>query len=201
MLRVIARFFHSQLFVRLPQPTADFSGQTIVVTGSNVGLGFEAARTLVRLGAARVILAVRSLDKGERAAADIVQSVPGTKTLVEAWQVDIASAESVRAFVSRVETLDRLDAVVQNAGIMVNVFSRSEYGDESHLAVNVVGAVLVGLLLLPKLRETAERLGKPSRLAFVGSETMDLVSVKSLVTQGSVFDELNREGSLAMQIR
>jgi hypothetical protein len=61
-------YFNSQLFVTpsIP-PTADFTGQTIIITGSNIGLGLEAARQLVHLKATLIILAVRDVRKGESA--------------------------------------------------------------------------------------------------------------------------------------
>jgi NAD(P)-dependent dehydrogenase (short-subunit alcohol dehydrogenase family) len=76
-------FLKSQLFFRLPYPTSNFGGQTVVVTGSNTGLGLEAARHIVRLGADKVILAVRNTSKGEAAAQDILASTKARKNVVE----------------------------------------------------------------------------------------------------------------------
>jgi retinol dehydrogenase-12 len=56
-------FLYSQLLVTLPYPTKDFTGQTIISTGANTGLEFEAAKHFIRLHASEVILAVRSLEK------------------------------------------------------------------------------------------------------------------------------------------
>jgi len=106
-------FLKSQLFAKLPYPTADFSGQTIIITGSNTGLGLEAARHIVRLGAAKVILAVRTISKGEAAAKDIIESTKVKENVIEVWQVDLSSYESVKAFGARVQTLERLDGVVR----------------------------------------------------------------------------------------
>src|SRR6185437_7107197 len=97
-------------------PTKDCTGQTIIVTGANVGLGLEAARHFVRLGAARVILAVRSVEKGEQAKADIETSTSCGKDVVQVWPVDLGSFESVKQFCRRADAeLDRLDALVENA--------------------------------------------------------------------------------------
>lgn len=63
-------FFHSQLFRTPPYPTNSFENQVIIVTGSNVGLGFEAARHFYRLNCAKLILAVRTISKGETAKED-----------------------------------------------------------------------------------------------------------------------------------
>ena len=80
------QFLYNQLVVGLPKPTTDVSGKTVIVTGSNVGLGKEAARILARNKASKVVLAVRSLEKGEAAKKDIEQST-GSKGVVEVWYV------------------------------------------------------------------------------------------------------------------
>ena len=67
-------FIYSQLFVHLPIPTASFERQTVIITGSNVGLGLETARHVVRLGASKLILACRSTVEGEAAQRDIEES-------------------------------------------------------------------------------------------------------------------------------
>jgi retinol dehydrogenase 12 len=54
---------YSQLLVKIPEQTSDFTNQTVIVTGSNTGLGLEAARLLLRLNASKVILAVRTISK------------------------------------------------------------------------------------------------------------------------------------------
>ncbi|KAK7422094.1 hypothetical protein QQX98_001836 [Neonectria punicea] len=109
----------------IPLPTQSFAGQTIIVTGSNTGLGLEAARHFVRLDAVRVILAVRSLKKGEDAKA-LLESSSDRKNVVEVWQVDMSSYDSIKAFATRCDSLDRLDVVVANAGILRNTYEESE---------------------------------------------------------------------------
>lgn len=173
----ITTFLYSQLLVTLPYPNYDFSGQTIIVTGSNTGLGLEAARHFIRLNAAKVILAVRTISKGEAAAAQISASTNTPKSRIEVWQLDLAHTDSIKAFAARVDTLDRLDAFVQNAGILTNNFTLVE-GQESHIAVNVTNAVLLGLLVLPKLRDSAARHGSRGRLTFVGSDLQYIAKFK-----------------------
>lgn len=103
---------------RVPKDTRpSFSGQTVVVTGSNVGIGFEAAVKFVALGAAKVILGVRTVSKGERAAEQI-EARTGRKGVTEVWQVDMLDYASVKAFASRATNeLDDLDVAVLNAGV------------------------------------------------------------------------------------
>ena len=116
----------SQISFRPPEPTSSFKGRTVIVTGANAGLGREVVKYLVRLGASRVILAVRNTSKGE-AARKYVEQETGLKTcLMEVWQLDMASFDSVKAFAKRAEGLERLDAVVANAGIWPTKFELAE---------------------------------------------------------------------------
>lgn len=163
-------FLNSQLHAKLPLPTKKFTDQIIIVTGSNVGLGLEAARHLVRLGAAKVVLAVRSLPKGEAAAESIAAST-GRRGVAEAWELDLTSYGSVEAFARRArEALPRLDVLVANAGVYMMRFERAE-DNEANVTVNVVSHMLLALLLLPKLRETALATGRPAVVTFTGSFT------------------------------
>jgi len=163
-------------FKRLPYPTHDFTGQTIIVTGANTGLGLEAARHFVRLNAARVILAVRDEAKGDDAARSIVQST-SAQGVTQVWPLDLSRRSSVEAFAKRVSTeLDRLDVVVENAGMMTKKFGMDPEGVcEATITVNVINTLYLGMLLLPKLRETSTRFpgggGEPREtvLTFVGS--------------------------------
>ena len=123
------KFFYNQLFVTPPVPSTDCTSKTIIVTGANVGLGKEAARHYVRLNAEKVILACRSLDKGEAAKKDI-EATTGRKGVIEVWQLDLSSYQSVKQFAERAKTLRRLDSVVENAGISTQKFKAVE-GNES----------------------------------------------------------------------
>lgn len=161
-------FLRSQ-YTPLPYPTKPFTNQTVIVTGSNVGLGFEAARHFVRLNAAKVILAVRTLSKGEEAKKSILASEKDTSTAVEVWSLNLSSHESVKEFARKAsQELDRLDVLIQNAGIVTYKYVEAE-GNESSITVNVISPFLLSLLLLPKLRETAERFHVQPRLVFVES--------------------------------
>jgi retinol dehydrogenase 12 len=166
-LSFFVAFFQWHLFRQLPVPTKQFTDQTIIVTGSNTGLGLEAARHLVRLGATKVILAVRSIDRGN-AARESIEKSTGRTGVVEVWELDLARYASVRAFAERARTLDRLDVVVENAGVLTQKFSMAE-DNEITVTVNVVSTLFLALLLLPKLRETSTKLGKNTVLTFTGS--------------------------------
>lgn len=142
-------------FKTLPYPDANLEGQTIIVLGANTGLGKEAARHFVRLGAATVILGCRSLERGLAAKADI-ESTTERLDCVEVWEIDLSSYESVKAFAKRCEGLKRIDAVVANASIATREFELKE-GLESTITVNVISTFLLILLLLPKLREMSAK--------------------------------------------
>jgi retinol dehydrogenase-12 len=148
-------------------PEHDFSGQTVIVTGSNIGLGFEAARHFARLNAEKVILAIRNLEKGEKAKASIEEST-GRRGVVEVWILDLSSFESVKDFVRRAQALKRLDVMLENAGIATRIYRKAE-DNESTITVNVVSTFLLALMILPKLRETAAQYNVRPRLVMVSS--------------------------------
>lgn len=183
----------SNLFVTLPSPKADLRGQTFIVSGANTGLGLEASRHLNRLGAEKLIMAVRSETKGETAKAEILRSTGREESSIEVWELDMASYDSVKEFAARVSsTLPRVDGVLANAGIMVDTFRMFE-DYESSLAVNVVNTVLLLLLLTPKLRESANKFNITPRFSIVNSALHYFASVKELDSaDGSeVFTGLN----------
>ncbi len=144
------------------------------MTGSNVGLGLEAARHIVRLGGSKVIIACRSQEKGDAAKRDIEESTKRTG-VVEVWLVDLGSYENVKHFCSRAANLDRLDAVVENAGIATPTYTELE-GMESTVTVNVTSTFLMALLLLPKLRADAIKYNTTPRLTIVASEAHEQVN-------------------------
>jgi NAD(P)-dependent dehydrogenase (short-subunit alcohol dehydrogenase family) len=161
-------FLYSQLFVTPPYPTQTFTGQTIIVTGSNVGLGLEAARHFTRLNASKVILAVRNTKAGEAAKSAIEKSTKRTG-VVEVWELDLGSYASVKAFATKAQSLERVDVLLENAGIAVATFRLAEQ-DESTITVNVVSTFLLGFLMLPKLQESATKFSTKTYLSIVSSE-------------------------------
>ena len=169
-------FLRSQLFFIPPYPTKKYTDQTIIVTGSNAGLGLEASRHFVRLDAAKVILAVRNLEKGEAAKRSIEEST-GRTGVAEVWQLDLAHYESVKDFAKRAQGLERLDILVENAGIVTFNFSMME-DNESSITTNVVSPILHSLLLLPKLRGTAAKFNTLPRYV---NASRDLSGLRDMV--------------------
>jgi len=191
-------FIYRQLFVTPPYPKHALTGQTIVVTGSNVGLGMEAARHFVRMNAEKVILAVRSVEKGEKAKASIEEST-GRQGVAEVWSLDLASYESVKDFAKRAEALKRLDAIVENAGIATTKYDRAE-DNEATITVNVVSTFLLALMILPKLRETATKYNVTPRLTIVSSEVHMFTNFAER-NSPNIFDTLNDKATANMADR
>jgi retinol dehydrogenase-12 len=176
-------FLYSQLFVTLPKPTKDFTGQTIIVTGSNIGLGLEAARHISLLNASLIILAVRNLSKGAAAKQNILQSTNRPLSSIEVWELDLQSYESVTAFAAKANQLKRLDGVLENAGIMTAKFNLVG-GHESTITTDVISTFLFALLILPKLKSPRQNSifspDLPSfRQIFISSQSSQSSTVKT----------------------
>lgn len=162
------RSFIASQYRNLPIVPGDCTGQAYIVTGSNTGLGFEAAKHFVRLGAARVIIAVRSASKGNEAK-EAIESATGRTGVAEVWELDLASNNSIRAFASRAsKELDRIDAVVENAGVAHAAWTEAE-GTETTIQVNVIGTFLLAFMLLPTLERSARKWGITPHLTIVSS--------------------------------
>ena len=128
---------------------ADLSGQTCLVTGASAGIGLATAHGLARLGA-RVVMAVRNPEKGEKARRAVMGA---TGREVEMAVVDLASRKSIRAFARDFAGRHpRLDVLVNNAGIWSERRRVSSDGIELVWATNVLNYFLVTELLLPQLQ-------------------------------------------------
>lgn len=183
----------SNLLVTLPIPKANLNGQTYIVTGSNTGLGFESSRHINKLGAEKLIMAVRSISKGETARAEILRSTGREESSIEVWELDMGSHESIKNFAAHVATtLPRVDGVLANAGIMVDKYRVVE-GDESTLAINVVGTALLFALLVPKLRDSAEEFKIAPRFTIPNSALHYMAPLKELEDKNGrgIFNTLN----------
>lgn len=180
---------HTKLPVDLTPESCQ--GKTYIVTGANNGLGYECTLHLVRFGAARVIMAVRNVTAGEAARASIEATTHRTGVL-DVWDVDLASYDSVKKFVKRVEAeLDRVDAVVENAAVAMDRWVPQE-GRELILTTNVFSTLLMAVLLVPMLKKTARRFGVTPRIAIVGSNAAFLIKESfDLLDEKNVFGDLN----------
>jgi hypothetical protein len=136
----------------IEQDVPDQTGKVIAITGANSGLGFEAAKVLAAKGA-RVTLAVRDPAKGERAAADIRRATPQAD--LEVLALDLASLAAIRRFAETfAATHDRLDVLLNNAGVMAIPRRVTADGFEMQLGTNHLGHFALTGLLLPLLLKT-----------------------------------------------
>lgn len=158
---------HTQIVFKPPIPITSFAGKTIIVTGANTGLGKEAAKHLVRLGAERVICTARSLSKGEAAKAEIEMETERIG-VVDTWMLDYSNYASVKSFAAKAGALARLDIVILNAGVATEQWEVFE-DNESTITVNVVSTTLLILLLLPVLRSSATKYDIEPVITVVGS--------------------------------
>jgi len=129
---------------------ADLSGRTCLVTGASAGIGRATAHELARLGA-RVVLAVRNRQKGEKVLRAIARATGNTE--LEIATVDFARAQSIRAFARDLATRHpKIHVLVNNAGIWSNCRQLGPDGIELVWATNVLGYFLTTELLLSQLR-------------------------------------------------
>lgn len=131
----------------------DQTGRIAIVTGANVGLGYETALALASKGAT-VVLACRNPEKTAAARAQILAKYP--KAHIECGSVDTSSLKSVRAFAADfLAKHDRCDLLINNAGIMMSPYQKTVDGFENQLATNYLGHFLLTSLLLPTITKTA----------------------------------------------
>jgi NAD(P)-dependent dehydrogenase (short-subunit alcohol dehydrogenase family) len=134
----------------------DQSGRVAIITGSNTGVGYEAAAVLADKGA-HVVLAVRNLGKGNDAKARITAQSPDAVVTVQ--DLDLASLESVRNAADALRTSHpRIDLLINNAGVWTLAKAATEEGFELHFGTNHLGHfALTGLLLDNMLRIDGSR--------------------------------------------
>lgn len=138
-------------------PQVSFAGKTVIVTGGNTGLGLATVLKFVQKGASKVILTSRNAEKGA-AAKSAIEAESGKTSVVEVWELEMGSYDSIRAFVKKTESLESLEIVVLNAGVMPTEYRKGDYGWEGAIQVNALSTTLLALLLLPKMKasKTAE---------------------------------------------
>ena len=157
----------------------DQTGRVAVITGANTGLGYETAAALAAKGA-RVVLAVRNLEKG-KAAADLI----GRRTAgadVELQELDLTSLDSVRAAADELRAKhDRIDLLINNAGVMMTPKATTKDGFELQFGTNHLGHFALTNLLLDRV------------VAAPGSRVVTVSSVGHRFARGIRFDDLQWE--------
>lgn len=152
--------------------------------GANSGCGLETSRQLAKQGAT-VILACRNTERGETAAKDV-----GGEFLAP---LDLSSLQSIRDFVKAFEgKYDRLDVLVNNAGVMACPYQKTKDGFEWQIGCNHLCHFLLMRLLTPLMVKTADQTGKPSRFVALSSCAAALTTM-SKADPNVDFDDLNWE--------
>jgi NAD(P)-dependent dehydrogenase (short-subunit alcohol dehydrogenase family) len=138
------------------------SAAVAVITGANAGIGYQTALALARTGAS-IVMACRSVERARKAQSDLLEQVPAARTTI--LPLDLSEPESIEAFGRRLsDQCDRLDLLINNAGVVGIPLSRNRVGHEMQLATNYLGAFALTGTLLPLLREDG-----PARVVNVGS--------------------------------
>lgn len=149
------------------------------MTGSNVGLGYEAAKQLLGLGLSKLIIAVRSQERGDEAMRKLQSLYPAAS--IEVSLLDLASYDSIKAFVSRCEALPRLDFAILNAGVVKFKYETNKLtGHEETIQINVLSTALLASLLLPKLSKSSPN--GPGKITITGSEVAEFATFKQRKT-------------------
>lgn len=154
--------------------------KTVIITGANCGLGKATAIELAKRGA-RVILACRNREKAQKALIDIRSE--SRNGVLKVLELDLSSFESIKKFADEfLLSEERLDVLINNAGIFQCPFMKTKEGFEMQFGVNHLGHFYLTKLLLEKLKQSA-----PSRIVIVSS---------ALYKRGTIdFDNLNSEKS------
>ncbi|XP_061650683.1 retinol dehydrogenase 12 isoform X1 [Phyllopteryx taeniolatus] len=155
-------------------------GKTVLITGANTGIGKETALDLATRGA-RVVMACRNVDKGEEAAASIRAAY--AQAQVEVRELDLADTCSIRSFAHHfLRDFTHLHVLINNAGVMMCPYTKTNDGFEVHIGVNHLGHFLLTSMLVDLLKRSA-----PARIVVVSSlaHNFGWIRFHDLHSQGS----------------
>ncbi|KAF9254734.1 short-chain dehydrogenase [Marasmius fiardii PR-910] len=155
----------------MPAPVEGVSldGEVVIVTGANTGIGYEAAKHFAIRGPKKLIMMSRSEARG-MPSVERLKKETGFQN-VELWTMDYSSFESVKATKEKIDALDRLDILVENAALTSYDYEVTKDGWENVLQVNHFSFGLHAMYHIPKMLETAKRFGVNPRLVLVSSDT------------------------------
>lgn len=176
------------------QLTATAASKTILITGCNSGIGFEAARILARQGNT-IIMACRTLEKAVEAA-ERIRAETNTASLIPA-ECNLASLDSIRTFAKDLKA-DNLDVACYNAGLSLNQYDaeaqRTDDGFELTVGTNHLGHFYLNHLLLPKIKPTsrivitASGVHDPNSPGGAQGKTATLGSLEGFIRDGMNFE-------------
>jgi len=155
------------------QDIPDMTGKVVIITGANSGLGLESTKALAAKGAT-VVMACRNVRKAEEAKAEVLAANPAAR--LDVMALDNASLASVRAFADAFKSkYDRLDLLLNNAGVMAIPRALTEDGFEMQLGVNHLAHFALTGLLLDVITATPEARihSTSSSAAFSGAINLD----------------------------
>lgn len=156
----------------------DLSGKISIVTGSSSGIGYEAGRLMANKNAT-VILAVRNLEKGEKAKLKILNQNKSSD--VEVMKIDLSDLDSIQKFVENYKMkYNRLDILINNAGVMIPPYTKTKDGFELQMGTNHLGHFALTLQLIDIIESTTN-----SRIVNVSSGAHKFGNIE--------FDDLNWE--------
>ena len=145
-------------------------GRVAIITGATSGLGKEAARVLAGKNA-KVVLAVRNVEKGKKAISEIEKEFPTAELVARA--LDLTSLESIKSFAEGIiNDFDRLDILINNAGIMMCPYSKTKDGFEIQMGTNHLGHFALTGRLMPLLKKT-----KNSRIVATSSAAHNMGNI------------------------
>ena len=141
---------------------SEMEGRICLITGANSGIGKETAIGLAKKGA-QIVMAVRNLERGEKARTDIIEK--SGKKAVDLLRCDVSLMSNIRQFAKEFDAkYPKLDVLINNAGAVFNKRSMTDEGFEKTLALDYLGPVLLTHELLPTLRKVG-----PSMIVNVSS--------------------------------
>ena len=146
-------------------------GKTVVVTGANSGLGFHTSMAFARKGA-RVIMACRNQDKGEKARQQILAEKPELSP--ELWSLDLSDLSSLRRFSEKfLSTHGGPNLLINNAGVMAIPYAKTSDGFEMQFGVNHLGHFALTALLWPGIKQV-----KDARIVTVSSSAHNFGKIR-----------------------
>jgi NAD(P)-dependent dehydrogenase (short-subunit alcohol dehydrogenase family) len=152
----------------------DQTGKVVVITGTTSGIGYEQAKAFAARNATLVV-GVRNVEKGEQQAGEFRHANENAE--IEVSYLDLGDLSSVRDFADKFsQTYDRLDVLINNAGLMAVPYGKTKDGFETHIGVNYVAHFVLTALLLDKIKSTSG-----SRVVNVSSNAEMLGNIKWLL--------------------
>lgn len=184
-------FGTSSVPFRSDRDIPSLEGKVILVTGGNAGLGKQCVLEYAQRNPSELWLVARTLDKAKAAAEDVQKQLTAPAN-IKTLAMDLASFDSIKAAAAAfVESANRLDILMLNAGIMAQPPGLTKDGYELQFGTNYLGHTLLTNLLLPVLKKTANDLDADTRIITLSSHGHTLAPTPS----GIEFESLKTDAS------